>query len=100
MSLMPRVTVRLWLTVAPFCLGCAMCQGPDDIGYSAAGGRWQRTEPCYGRVGSVFTPEVGQQVHEEGQEMVGEDAELPLATPVSTPAVIFESEAPFIFGTE
>lgn len=34
--------------------GCAMCSNPDDCTYSAYGGRWQRADPCCGRVGSVF----------------------------------------------
>jgi hypothetical protein len=38
--------------------GCAMCANCDDETYPADGGRWQRVDPVYGRVGSIFTPEV------------------------------------------
>jgi len=34
--------------------GCAMCGSPHDCTYSAYGGRWQRTDPSSGRVGSVL----------------------------------------------
>ncbi len=47
--------------------GCSICQGPDDYGYPAYGGRWQRTNRDYGRVGSRFTPEVGTQVTVSGE---------------------------------
>jgi hypothetical protein len=39
--------------------GCAMCGNCDDFTYGGYGGRWERLDPCYGRVGSAFTPEVG-----------------------------------------
>ena len=42
--------------------GCAMCNSCDDYTYGAYGGRWERLDPSYGRVGSAFTPEVGQRV--------------------------------------
>jgi hypothetical protein len=45
-----------------FTTGCAMCNSCDDYTYGAYGGRWERLDPCYGRVGSAFTPEVGQRV--------------------------------------
>ena len=35
-------------------LGCAMCCSPDDPNYGAYGGRWQRHDQAYGRVGSAF----------------------------------------------
>ena len=35
-------------------LGCAMCCSPDDPNYGAYGGRWQRHDMSYGRVGSAF----------------------------------------------
>ena len=42
--------------------GCAMCGNCDDYSYSAHGGRWERLDPCHGRVGSAFTPEAGHRV--------------------------------------
>ena len=57
-----RSCLRWTLAGLPLFLGCAMCQGPDVDTYSAVGGRWQRTDACYGRVGSAFTPEVGTRV--------------------------------------
>lgn len=36
--------------------GCAIGSSSDDCTYSAYGGRWQRSDPCNGRVGSVFDP--------------------------------------------
>ena len=42
--------------------GCAMCDNCDDYTHGSYGGRWERIEQCYGRVGSVFTPEVGHHI--------------------------------------
>ncbi len=36
-------------------LGCAMCCGPYDYHYPTFGGRIQRADPEYGRVGSIFS---------------------------------------------
>lgn len=36
-------------------LGCAMCCGPYDYHYPGFGGRIQRADPEFGRVGSVFS---------------------------------------------
>lgn len=35
--------------------GCSMCCGPHDYDYSNFGGKHQRVDPSYGRVGSVFS---------------------------------------------
>lgn len=35
--------------------GCSMCCGPYDFDYPTFGGKYQRTNPSYGRVGSVFS---------------------------------------------
>jgi hypothetical protein len=58
-------------------LGCAMCCSPDDPNYGAYGGRWQRHDQAYGRVGSVF-------------DEAGFDA---LETEVQEPTVATEEEA-------
>jgi hypothetical protein len=42
--------------------GCAICGSCDDETYGAYGGRWTRLDPCFGRVGSAFTPEVGTKI--------------------------------------
>jgi hypothetical protein len=34
--------------------GCAMCCAPFDYNYQATAGRWVRTNPTTGRVGSAF----------------------------------------------
>jgi hypothetical protein len=41
--------------------GCAMCCAPFDCDYLYCGGRWVRTNPSSGRVGSVFD-EAGEPV--------------------------------------
>lgn len=43
------------LPVAATTAGCAMCCGPYDYHYPTYGGRIQRVDPEYGRVGSVFS---------------------------------------------
>ena len=35
--------------------GCSMCCGPYDYDYSNFGGKHQRVDPSYGRVGSIFS---------------------------------------------
>lgn len=39
-----------------FLSGCALCCAPYDCDYHYLGGRWIRTNPSSGRVGSVFDP--------------------------------------------
>lgn len=41
--------------VATISTGCAMCCGPFDYHYPTYGGRVQRADPEYGRVGSIFS---------------------------------------------
>ena len=48
--------------------GCAMCSSCDDYCYTGWGGRWERLDQCFGRVGSAFTPEVGTYADEYGYE--------------------------------
>lgn len=47
--------------------GCAMCDNSQDCTYASYGGKWQRHDPCCGRVGSLFdpagAPTVPQQPH-------------------------------------
>ncbi len=47
--------------------GCAICCNPDDYGYPAYGGRWQRHDMTHGRVGSAFA--------EAGYDSMGEVSE-------------------------
>jgi hypothetical protein len=72
--------------------GCAMCSNCDDDAYSAFVGRWERLDPCYGRVGSAFTPEVGQLVDDvvEGDPGAAEE----ITTPEPTPAEKQEETPP------
>jgi hypothetical protein len=52
----------LGIGLLAFSSGCAICSSCDDETYGAYGGRWERLDPHYGRVGSAFTPEVGTRV--------------------------------------
>ena len=36
-------------------IGCSMCCGPYDYDYPTFGGKHQRVNPSYGRVGSIFS---------------------------------------------
>ena len=36
-------------------IGCSMCCGPFDFDYPNYGGKHQRVDPRYGRVGSIFS---------------------------------------------
>ncbi len=53
-----RNLAAFFAAIAPAALisaGCAMCCGPSDYDYPAFGGKIQRADPVYGRVGSVFS---------------------------------------------
>jgi hypothetical protein len=46
------------LTIGLVCIsmfGCSMCCGPHDFDYATFGGKHQRSNPTWGRVGSVFS---------------------------------------------
>ena len=57
-----RSTMKRWIAyIAIFTLtmgttfGCSMCCGPYDYDYPNFGGKHQRSNPSYGRVGSIFS---------------------------------------------
>lgn len=68
--------------------GCAMCSSCDDYSYAASGGRWERLDPCFGRVGSAFTPEVGTEVDGAPSEPSSESIPPGEPTPANDPAPI------------
>lgn len=41
--------------LAIVCTGCSMCCGPYDYHYPTMGGKHERVDPVYGRVGSIFS---------------------------------------------
>ena len=43
------------VTAAVSTTGCSMCCGPYDFDYPNFGGKHQRVDPAYGRVGSIFS---------------------------------------------
>ena len=53
---MKRWIVLLTIVTATLStFGCSMCCGPYDYDYSNFGGKHQRVDPSYGRVGSIFS---------------------------------------------
>ena len=61
----------LVLLAASCSVGCTMCCSPYDSDYIGTGGKHQRTDPRYGRVGSVFSdPTFSNGGVSEGIEMV------------------------------
>ena len=53
---MIRTSAIVLLSIVSVCgLGCAMCCGPDMYTYPTYGGRVQRSDPEYGRVGSIYS---------------------------------------------
>lgn len=85
-----HVTLRicasiLLLASAVFSSGCAMCCGIDDHTYSTYGGKWERTDRTYGRVGSAFSngqPGVMSTQEEVNPETLPAPGPVPGATPV------------------
>ena len=58
-------------------LGCAMCCSTDDPNYAVYGGRWQRHDMSFGRVGSAFN-DAGFDSLNQAEEAGGTvDEELP-----------------------
>jgi len=43
------------LATAVSTMGCSMCCGPYDFDYPNYGGKHERVDPSYGRVGSIFS---------------------------------------------
>ena len=35
--------------------GCAICCSPEDYTYATFGGKYERVDPSYGRVGSIYS---------------------------------------------
>lgn len=83
------------LTVTCMSMGCAICCGPDDYNYPTYGGKHQRSDMQYGRVGSVFSDTSGttlnltphtelaqgyqpQEIDDDQQSGGGEGSELPV----------------------
>jgi len=67
---MYRASSLLFLALLAACSGCAMCTSCDDEAYSGYGGKWQRSDMTYGRVGSAFT-ETGFDTGTGGELMQG-----------------------------
>jgi len=75
----------LVLSVLSGCLvlssGCAMCCAPLDFNYQSVAGRWMRTNPTSGRVGSVFD-EAGGPI--EGPAPTSTQSTPPTPAPTTT----------------
>jgi hypothetical protein len=75
----------LVLSVLSGCLGlssgCAMCCAPLDFNYQSVAGRWMRTNPTSGRVGSVFD-EAGAPI--EGPTPTSTQSTPPTPAPATT----------------
>lgn len=81
-------TIVLLSLVTVCGMGCAMCCGPDMYTYPTFGGRVQRQDPEYGRVGSIFSdPADGDVYYEDGVEST---LVPPEASQRPTPAVVLE----------
>ena len=52
---MHRASSLLFLALLVASGGCTLCTSCDDDTYAAYGGKWQRADRTYGRVGSAFT---------------------------------------------
>lgn len=50
-----RLLTLVAVISTPFLSGCSTCCSTDDYNYPTYGGKWERTDRQYGRVGSIFT---------------------------------------------
>jgi len=65
--------------------GCAMCCAPSDFNYQSVAGRWMRTNPTSGRVGSLFD-EAGAPIEGPAPTSTQSTPPLPPATTTAPPA--------------
>lgn len=54
-----QVTAFVFATFALLNSGCTLCQPGYLCDYAGVGGKWQRTDPENGRVGSIFSDPSG-----------------------------------------
>lgn len=54
-------------------MGCAMCCGPYDYHYPSIGGKHERVDPTYGRVGSVFSDPMAMPLGESADSNLDRD---------------------------
>ena len=50
-----QIAIGVFGMTTLFFSGCAICCGPYDYNYPAFGGTVQRSDPVYGRVGSIYS---------------------------------------------
>ena len=56
----------LWLAIIACCGGCSLCPPGYLDDYGAVGGKWERTNPTTGRVGSILSGD-SSVVHQAGE---------------------------------
>ena len=49
------ILIMFVTTMSVGSLGCSMCGGPFDFDYPVYGGKFERVDSSYGRVGSIFS---------------------------------------------
>ncbi len=88
---MLRASTFVLVSIITVCgLGCAMCCGPDMYTYPTQGGRVQRSDLEYGRVGSPFSDPVNGEMVSEVQM----EPSPPPAEDMSEPAPVARLKAP------
>ena len=79
---MNRLMSLLAISLISTNVGCSMCSDCDDYSYGAFGGRWERTDTTYGRVGSAFSPDGSIVAEGEPTQAQNQDSPVPeLADP-------------------
>jgi hypothetical protein len=54
-TMKPFLTTLVVIIAATGTVGCSMCCGPYDFDYPTYGGKHERVDRAYGRVGSIFS---------------------------------------------
>ncbi len=87
---MKRLMSLLAISLISTNVGCTLCSDCDDYSYGAFGGRWERSDLTYGRVGSAFSPEGsiaanGESVHPSDLDSAAPEVGAPDAEMVAPP---------------
>lgn len=93
---MRTAILLLLVTIGTVSSGCSLCEPGYLCDYAGVGGKWQRTDPENGRVGSVFSdpnsgvvgasPQSAEVVH-DGAYSYEEDISMPSGDSILEPSM-------------
>lgn len=93
---MRTAIVFLAVAIGVVSSGCSLCDTGYLCDYAGVGGKWQRTDPEYGRVGSIFSDPNSAVVGASGEmaEVVTEGEHMDAGDLPSTDNILEPIDAP------